>query len=295
MNPREWDPRSQPSKDLARVDRELRLADALNRGIGAASARVIAADLATNDDGALASFATSGRLHPARALHELAQGAHDGVLTTRRAAALVAFIEDASPLRSTKPDTVGKALELEPANAIYLAPPDGPGSWIQLNRDRDEVRRTAWHLQHRHGRSTTAWTVQAHTGFYDLRIDPAETLDALLELAEGLETQGEPFAAYAHYMGVKKATIDGLAAHYYGCYQSIDEFVLFEAERRGWLTAIQQLIDRTGLAGLLSLDPDAVAARYFDTDNYGHWQQIRGRWGIHVLGPPRDISDDTTT
>lgn len=135
--------------------------------------------------------------------------------------------------------------------------------------------------------------MQAHTGFYDLRIDPDETLDVLLELAEGLETQREPFAAYAQYMGVKKATIEGLAAHYYGCYQSIDEFVFVEAERRGWLAAIQQLIDNNGLAGLLSLDADAVAARYFDSDSYGDWQQIRGRWGIHVLGPPRDILDDT--
>lgn len=293
MTPGEWDPRSKPSKDLARVERELWLGEALHRGIGAVSARIIAADLATHDDNALTVFAATGSLHPARALHELAHGQYDGVLATR-AAALVCFIEEASPLRSTKPDTVGNALELEPANAIYLTPPDGLGSWIQLNRNRDEVKRTIQHLQHRHDRPATPWTVQAHTGFYDLRIDPDETLDVLLELAEGLETQGEAFAAYAQYMGLQRATIDRLAAHYYGCYQSIDEFVLVEAERRGWLTAIQQLIDRTGLAGLLSLDADAVAARYFDTDNYGHWQQIRGRWGIHVLGPPRDIDDDTT-
>lgn len=281
MTPREHDPA------LDRVEREIQLAETLDRAIGVVSARIIATELAADDDNALSVFATTGSLHPARVFTELARGAHHGVLA-RRAAALVRFIEDASPLRSTKPETVEKALELEPANAVYLAPPDGLGSWIQLNRDRTEVRRIVRHLQHGHSRSRTPWTVQAHTGFYDLHIDPDESLDVLLEVAEGLETQGEPFAAYAHYMGLKRARIDQLAAHYYGCFQSIDEFVFVEAERRGWLAAIQQLIDSTGLGGLLSLDPDAVAARYFDSDAYGDWRQIRGRWGVHVLGPPRD-------
>lgn len=281
MTPREHDPA------LDRVEREIRLAETLGRAIGVVSARIIATELAADDGNPLSVFATTGSLHPARVFTELAQGAHNG-MPARRAAALVRFIEEASPLRSTKPETVEKALELEPANAVYLATPDGLGSWIQLNRDRTEVRRTVRHLQHGHSQSRTPWTVQAHTGFYDLHIAPDESLDVLLEVAEGLETQGEPFAAYAHYMGLKWARIDQLAAHYYGCYPSVDEFVLAEAERRGWLAAIQQLIDSTGLGGLLSLDPDAVAARYFDSDAYGDWQQIRGRWGIHVLGPPRD-------
>lgn len=109
MTPGEHDPHAKPSKDLAGA---VRLAEALHRGIGAASARIIAAELSPGDDGALATFAATGSLHPARALHELAQGQYGGVLTARRAAALIGFIEEASPFRSTKPDTVDQALEL---------------------------------------------------------------------------------------------------------------------------------------------------------------------------------------
>lgn len=288
MSPPEHEPRPESAESHEKIEQELQVAEALNREIDAVSARMIAAELATSADSDLAVFAATGSLHPPRALKELADSTHD-LAQIRRVVALTSFIEQASPLRPTKPEV----LELEPASAVYLAPPSGLGSWVQLNRDREEVRQTVRRLQHGRGPSAPPWTVQAYAGFYDLPIEPDEDLDTLLEVAEGLETQGEYFAAYAQYMGIKRATIDELAARYHGCYQSIDEFVLIEAERRGWLAAIQQLNNATGLGGLLTLDPDAVAARYFDTDAYGDWRQIHGRWGIHVLGPPTDSPEDT--
>jgi len=58
--------------------------------------------------------------------------------------------------------------------------------------------------------------------------------------------------------------------------------VLDRAEKQGWLKAINELNARFNLNGLVSVDVDEAARRYFAE---GAWCQYPGTDGIHIFGP----------
>lgn len=269
--PAQGPPLSEDEGETARyVEHQLQLAENIGPEIGAGTARTIAAALSTTRNGALDTFAETGNLHRESALAELTDRTYD-LLQIRWANALLAFLDAAGP-EDYRP-------------RIYLAPASGIGGWVDVAAPNLEVRQAVHALQQRHGLGEVAWTVHAYTGFFQLGIAPEEDLASLIEVAGGIHIHGEPYAAYAEYIGIPNAVTERFDQHYYACVESVTEFVFHVAEQRGWLQDIKALNASTGLDGLLSLDVEAVAARYFDSSVYGDWRCVPGEDGLHILCP----------
>lgn len=267
-----------------RIDRRIEQARAAGHPVDAGTARLIAASLHSGIGSELEIFAASGQLHPARALAELDEATVD-LLRLPWAAALTEFLDAADHSDATDPDR----LITEPAPAVYLDNGTVAGCWVNLTAHEDDLTdalRGVSANQHAH----QPLTITAAVGFHGHEIDEDADVWSLRQIALGIATHGEAYAAYAFDVapdGPEQVDEVDFRRHYYGTVASLEHFVMDRAEDAGWLEALSRFSDRHGLRGLIRLDLDAIAEQLLTEG----WSAHNGADGLHIFGPARPAAD----
>ena len=280
-------PRTLTSTVLRRIEHQLELAETVMQDLDASTARAIARSVYLQEGGALQRFAWWGALRPAEILCEIAETPFD-LLQVRWVLALTAFVEAAE--RGQRRDAARPSDQ--PSPRVYVTRRGGLfGRWVDLGAPETEVADGLASLPPLplHLGAEAGWQVHAEMGFcqYPVSVDddacPESYLWRLHGVARGILRHGEAFSFYA--LQAPDPREEEFERCYYG-QMSLEEFVLDRAEERGWLTAIDDLNEREGLRGLLSLDVERAAEHFFADE----WDRFRGTDGIHVFGPPRPPS-----
>lgn len=291
------EPRVLTSTVFRRIEHQLELAQTTLGEIDASTARAIARSVYRREGGALQRFAWSGGLNPAQVLAELDETPFD-LLQVRWVLALTTFVEAAERPAAGYRDPA--RIPPHPAPRVYLTRPRGLfGRWVDLDAPETEVEgalAAVPPLSPHHG-GAPGWQIHAAMGFWGFPVAADEDLCTdddlwrLHDIARGIARHGEAYALYAlRDLHVLPLSEDEFERRYYGL-MSLEAFVLDRAEERGWLTAIDDLVERHALRGLLSLDIELAADLFFSED----WDRYPGTAGITSSGHPNRRPEPVAT
>jgi antirestriction protein len=138
------------------------------------------------------------------------------------------------------------------------------GVWIDAAQDegilKEEIEEM---LQDSPAADAEEWRIDDYEGFGQIRLNEYESLDVISSLACGIHEHGEPFAAYADYLGV-----DVMVSEFEDKFQGV------------WSTEIdfaQEIADET-------LDISANIAPYFDYEAFARDLFINDYLALDVKG-----------
>lgn len=242
---------------------------------GAALCHVIGEHLRPDPDSPLGEFVVYDILHPRAVLAQLsATPSH--LREASWVEALRDFCRTAETIGWTGWEPGGS-----PRPMLYLSRAGEPvGHWVDMTRPERHVRECLDRLPG--DPAVTEHEVHGRMGFYDVYPLVQPELWTMHVIGQGIDRHGEAFAAYAEHTFQQAMTEHDFEARYRGHVGSLDEFVLAQAEERGWLAALARLNQVDGLAGAVTLDMDALVRHVFSTG----YAYEPGREGYHVFGPP---------
>lgn len=275
------EPRTQPDlrqqEELAekQISRGLDAGAYTNRGIDAATARLIAATLHVGPGTALEHFAATGALHLNAALSEL-EGGDAELHQVPWLAALWDFLE-----RIERPDPDLPELYFdEPTPQIYVQVSDpetglqANGRWLDTTVTATELRDQLGEIALTHDNDRTKTAVTGSVGFYDLEIDADAPAKEIAHHGLMIARHGEAYALYAGHAGFP-VDEGAFLLRYHDSYPSVFDFIASMSQ--GTAPNSTDAVPTVSAAS-------AVALHDLETALRGQWLCLDGRsGGVHVF------------
>src|SRR5689334_21697848 len=112
------------------------------------------------------------------------------------------------------------------------------GSWISAAQSADDIRadiavmlRASQYpnvtLKDADGieyASAEEWAIHDFEGFGSYKLSESEDIDALAELAEAIQENGDIYSAYVDHVGQRYASVEGFKDDYLGAYDSLQAY-----------------------------------------------------------------------
>ncbi|MBD2504046.1 antirestriction protein ArdA [Anabaena azotica] len=147
------------------------------------------------------------------------------------------------------------------------------GMWIDCTQDASEIQEDIeWMLSWSPCRNYEAceeWAIHDFQNWYGIHIDEYESIEKLAELAQTLSEHGAAYAAYYQYDTIA-ASVEDFQEHYWGEYESEEDFVYDQLEEQGVLKKLEYV----GICSFY-LDLKAIARDWFIDSYYSVEESYR--------------------
>ncbi|MEH2267536.1 MAG: antirestriction protein ArdA [Nostoc sp.] len=118
------------------------------------------------------------------------------------------------------------------------------GMWIDCTQDAEDIQDDIeWMLSWSPCNNYEAceeWAIHDFQNWCGIHIDEYESIEKLAELAQILSEHGAAYAAYYEYDS-SEASVEGFQEHYWGEYESEEDFVYDQLEEQGLIKKLEEM------------------------------------------------------